>query len=121
MIVVAVATILLTVAVPSLLSQIRKARRSDATDASVAILQAQERYRANNTSYAAALASIGLGASSSNGYYTLALSNASATSYTVTASAVGGTTQAGDAGCSTLTVGVTNGSATYGPAACWSR
>ncbi len=115
----AVAVILLKLAIPSFMDQVRKARRSDATDAAVAVLQAQERYRANNPSYAGTLAAIGVGGSTS--YYTLALSNVTATSYTFAATATAGTTQASDSGCTTLTVAVTNGSAAYTPTTCWRR
>ncbi len=41
--------------------------------------------------------------------------------YTVTATAASGSSQAGDTGCTTLTVVVTNGNAAYSPTACWSR
>ena len=118
---VAICVIVLAQAVPSFLNQVRRARRADAVDAVVAVLQAQERYRANNASYASALAAISVGASTTSGYYTIALSAVSAAGYTVTATAAGGTSQAGDSGCTTLTVAVTNGNPGYSPAACWSR
>ena len=118
---VAIAVILLAQAVPSFLNQVRRSRRADGVDAVIAVLQAQERYRSNNPSYAGTLAALSLGAATSSGYYTIALSGASATGYTVAAGAVAGKSQASDAGCATLTVAVTNGSPAYSPAACWSR
>ena len=123
MIVVVIVGILATVAYPSYLGQVRKSRRSDAVAAVAAVQQAQERWRANNTTYTATIGSGGLGLSttSASGYYTLSVSGATGTGYTLTAAAVSGTSQAGDTGCTSLVVTVTNGSAANTPTACWSK
>jgi type IV pilus assembly protein PilE len=136
MIVLVVIGILATVAYPSYMSQIRKSRRADAVVAIAQIQQAQERWRANCPCYAANLTAtntgcptvpcaatrgLGLGNASESGYYALALSDVSATTYTVTATATGGRSQAGDTGCTTLTVTVRNGSGVHTPSSCWSR
>lgn len=126
MVVVAVVAILATVAYPSYLDQVRKGRRADAVVALSQVQQAQERWRANQPSYTAALATaapdgLGLPPASSHGYYTLAIEGASATGYTVTATATDGTSQASDTGCQTLSIAVTNGSGVHTPAACWSQ
>jgi type IV pilus assembly protein PilE len=124
MIVVAIAGILAAVAYPSFMDQVRKARRADAIDVVSRVQQAQERWRANNPAYAA-LATLGIAAASPGGYYTIAstpgANAAAANSYTVTATAVAGKSQAGDTGCTPLTLTVAGGTPTYTPASCWKR
>lgn len=121
MITLAIIGILAATAGPSLMQQIRQGRRSDALDATAAIQQAQERWRANNTTYASTLASLSAASTSKDGYYTLALSAVSATAYTLTASAVAGKSQTGDTGCTSLVVTVSNGVPTPTPTTCWRR
>lgn len=118
-IVLAVVAILAAVALPAYQDQVRSSRRTEAREAMMSIQAAQERWRSNNTSYAAALADLGQSAATDN--YTYALSGASATGYTVTATATA--RQAGDSACATITVTVAAGnSMTYGPTdACWAR
>jgi type IV pilus assembly protein PilE len=121
MIAVAIVAILVAVALPSYQSSVHKGRRSDAMDASVAVLQAQERFRANNPGYATSLAAIGAATTSSKSYYALSLSSVTANSYTLTAAAASGSPQSRDTGCTSLTITVNNGSPTYAPTACWNR
>lgn len=136
MVALVVIGILASVAYPSYMSQVRKSRRADAVVAIAQIQQAQERWRANCPCYAASLTAtntgcptvpcaatrgLGLGTATDSDYYALALSDVSATTYTVTATAAGGRSQAGDTGCTTLTVIVRNGSGVHAPSACWSR
>jgi type IV pilus assembly protein PilE len=121
LVVLVVAAFLAAVALPSYLSILRKGRRSDAVDASVAVLQAQERYRANNPSYAPTLAALGQASTSAAGQYGLALLASTAVGYQLTLLAVNGSAQAGDTGCTALTVTVSNGSPSYAPSTCWSR
>lgn len=126
MIAVAIVGILAAVAIPSYMSQTRKNRRADAFSAITAIEQAEERWRANNTSYTSALTTaspngLGLSSTSTGGYYTLAVSATSGTGYTVTATAVSGKSQASDTGCTTLEVVVSNGAPTPSQSSCWSR
>ena len=132
MIALVVIAILASIAVPSYLQSIRKSRRAEAVASMSAIQQAQERWRANNTTYAAnsvltTAAPSGLGQSSSteNGRYTLAISSNTGSAYTLTATATaaGGQTNdsQGSTSCSTLTVAVTAGNGTKSPAACWSQ
>jgi type IV pilus assembly protein PilE len=85
------------------------------------IQAAQERFRTNNASYAATVAALSQPATSSQGNYALAVSGASATGYTATATAQA--KQAGDSACGAITVTVAAGNAmTYGPSnACWGR
>lgn len=132
MIVVAIVAVLAMVALPAYQGSVRKSRRAEAVAALSAVQQAQERWRANNTTYAgnavlttASPGGLGLPATTANGRYAVALSNNTATGYTVTATAVAGQGQTADSAsgssCAVLTVTVTNGNGLNTPAACWSR
>lgn len=135
MVVVAIVGILASVAYPSFMSQIQKSRRSDAVAALSAVQQSQERWRANNPSYATTNSSLttaspnglGLTSTTAGGYYSISISENSTTGcttsscYTATATAVSGKSQANDTGCTTLTSSVKGGNLTNGPAACWSK
>lgn len=129
MIVVAIAGILATVAYPSYMSQVRKSRRSDAMAAMTRVMQAQERWRSNNASYAtnaqmtqASPAGLGLSSpTTEGGFYNLAVATPTAAGYALTATAVSGKSQSTDTGCTTMTITVTNGDPAYTPASCWSK
>lgn len=105
MIVVAVIAILAAIVLPSFQNSIRKARRTDARGALTTVAQLLERYNTQSNTYVGA--SLGNAATdlykaaSENGYYTLALSNLTASAFTITATPVGG--QAVD-GCGTYTL-----------------
>jgi len=117
----AVVAILAAIALPGYNQQLRTSRRAEAREALMQIQAAQERFRTNNASYAATVAALLQPATSSQGNYALAISGASATGYTVTATAQA--KQAGDSACGAITVTVAAGNAmTYGPSnACWGR
>ena len=135
MVVVAIVGILASVAYPSFMNQVRKSRRSDAVAALSAVQQAQERWRANNSSYATTPSllttalpnGLGLTSTTSGTYYSIAISTNSATGctvascYTATAAAVPGKSQVNDTECTTLTSSISGGNLTNGPAACWSK
>lgn len=138
MIIVAVIGVLAALALPSFLDSIRKGRRSDAAAALAQLQQAQERWRANHTSYTATLGDLNLGWNpagySAAGYYGVAIDAADASGYTATASAVSGTSQASDSQCTTMRVRLAGGNLQYGgcnacaltdpltdPNRCWSR
>lgn len=118
MIAVAVVAILAAVAIPSYLSQVRKGRRSDAVDMAARVMQAQERWRSENSSYAT-LAQLNISSPTTGGYYSFALSGVGASGYTLTFTGLG--SQASDSGCTTLGLTVAAGNATYAQPACWSR
>jgi len=124
MIAVAIVAILSTVAYPTFMNQVRAARRAEAIEVVSRVQQAQERWRAGNPQYTS-LTSLGLASTSSNGYYMIASSAASGAaavhSYTVTATAVSGKSQAADSGCTVLSLIVSAGTPSYTPAACWKR
>jgi type IV pilus assembly protein PilE len=124
MVAVAVIGILAAIAYPSFLDAIRKSRRSDAFAALSAVQQAQERWRGNHAAYAGLLTArptdappgLGLSAHSSKDYYTIGIDAADATGYSASATAVAGTTQAGDGACQRLRVRVAGGNVFYGAA-----
>ncbi len=114
--------VLVAIAYPSFTDQVRKSRRADAISALMAVQQAQERWRANNTSYAnfntAAPAESANGLAMTNqsasGYYSLAISGLSATRYTVVATATDGRSQTSDANCRNIGVRAAGGDLRYG-------
>ena len=140
MITVVIVAILAAVALPAFMDQIRKGRRSDAVQTLAQVQQAQERYRANNTSYgthfivvSGQLAGVGVvgdanaaaSFTTSSGYYTVTLPASGSGGYTATATAV--SSQASDSKCTSLSVVVAGGNATYGATGsstanqCWNR
>jgi type IV pilus assembly protein PilE len=135
MITVAIVSILAMVAVPAYFEQVRKSRRADAVSVLNQVVQAQERWRANNASYTDVLGTAGLNVNSAaasattytvpSGYYTVQVTGFGATSYTVQATAAGA--QLKDTKCATFTIAASGGQFTYSatPAAnsarCWSR
>ena len=124
LIVVAIAAILAAVALPVYVEQVRKGRRSDAVAALSAIQQAQERFRANNASYADQLVTLGFASAySPKEYYALELADVSNTGYTVNASAVAGRAQAGDSKCARMSVTLRAGRIIYGSTqpGCWTE
>ncbi len=120
MIVMVVAAILASVAIPSYQRQMLASRRAEAREALMQIQAAQERWRSNNVTYAATLGALGMPAATSAGNYALDLSGASATGYTVTATKQA--KQAGDSTCPTVSIAVAGNTMTYGPSnTCWGR
>jgi type IV pilus assembly protein PilE len=144
---VAVVAIVAAIALPSFLDSIRKSRRADAFTAITTIQQAQERWRGNQALYAtnaqltlgvtAIPPGLGLTAATARGYYTLEVPGvtASASEYTVEATAVAGKSQDADGDCKVLGARVRGGNVTYGsgatavnfdatnpdPGRCWAR
>lgn len=123
MIVVAVIGILSAIAYPSYQNYIRKSRRAHAHAMLQAAQVAEEKWRVSNTTYTATVANLtGVSATSEGGYYTLTIANNTGTNYTLTATAVNGTTQANDTGCTAITITQTAGAVQYGPSnTCWNK
>jgi type IV pilus assembly protein PilE len=131
MIVVAIIGILAAIAIPNYTSYLLKSRRSDATVAISKIQQAEEKWRANHTTYSKVLTSAELdtGTSSENGYYTMSVTGFDGTtcsgdptgsSYCIQASAVNGKPQANDSGCTIISLGISAGTNKTLPAGqCW--
>ena len=121
MIVIGIVGVLAAVAVSSYSRYITKGRRSDAINTLAAISMAQERYRSNNSTYGT-LAQVWNSVSTSNqGFYTLSITNITATSYTITATGTGSQANdtEGSTACNSMVLAFSNGSVTNTPAACW--
>ena len=117
MVVVVIIGILATIAIPSYQSYVHKSKRADAYAALLKIQVQQEKWRASNTTYASSLADLDVSTTSSDGHYTLALTGASSTGYTATATGLG--TQATDTGCTVLTQTVSADGEARSPENCW--
>ncbi|MFC5474697.1 type IV pilin protein [Paraherbaspirillum soli] len=103
MIVVAIVGILARVAYPSYLSYVRKAHRADAMATLAQQQTILERCYAQTFDYSKACAALPIfPLVSSQGFYSIALSNQAASTYTLTATATG--TQAADTTCATMSV-----------------
>jgi type IV pilus assembly protein PilE len=123
MIVVVIASILVSIAVPSYMSQMRRGRRVEAKTAVLDLAGREERYfstsatGANYSQTAADLGYTALPAALPSGYYTLSVcavgpgmagacppSAQTAPGFAVTATPVAGTTQANDTQCASFSV-----------------
>lgn len=123
MVVVAIIAILAAIAYPSYRNQIMRSHRAEAKAALLQVQVAQEKFFLQNNTYASALnaTNMGLGYTSTtpfttNNYYQLALSNFTATTYSVTATAKN--SQAADTHCATFTIDQT-GSRSATNTDCW--
>jgi type IV pilus assembly protein PilE len=141
MIAVAVMAVIVAIAVPTYQGTVRKSRRTEATAALNAVMQAQERWRANNPSYCTLLteaptdvpAGLGQPGTTANAYYAISIDAAGANGYTITATAAAGKSQADDGNCARLRIRMASGNLFYGSAAaagawdegtsnrCWAR
>lgn len=145
MVVVAIATILFAVAVPSYLSYVRQSRRTEARTAVLDLAGREERfYSTNGAAYTTANANLGYTGAAfpvnvGTGYYQITVcvpANANCTaglampnppaapSYTVVATPVAGQTQVNDAQCTAFAVDSTGqqwAAGTGGTAYCWSN
>jgi type IV pilus assembly protein PilE len=124
MIVVAILGILAAVALPAYQNYVIRSKRADAMGALMAATNAMERHRANNFSYAGAAPGTTFNASvpsdgTGDAYYTISLGNLSATTYTLTATAIG--SQAAAIGSAeTLTINQSGGKTWSGGSGnCW--
>ncbi len=129
LITVAILAIVASLAYPSFMGAVRKSRRSEAFDFITRIQQAQEQWRANNSSYTDDLGNTGLKvpATTPNGYYTLsvtlpATAASAASEYTIRADAAG--SQTADTQCAFLSMKSEGGKLKYDSTsaeACWSK
>ena len=121
MVVIVIVSILTLLAMSVYTRSVRQGRRADGVDSLLSMSLAEERYRTINTTYGTLAQVWGGVTTSTQGYYTLSISNVSATSYTLTATAIGD--QANDASgstsCTPLTLTASSGTMTQAPAACW--
>jgi len=144
MIVVVIGSILLAIAVPSYMAQIRQSRRAEAKTALLDLAGREERYfSTNGNAYTNAAVNLGYSALpvlTPNGYYSINVAcvaaqgaalgcdaNAGAPTgpaYYLTATPVAGTSQAGDTQCTGYQVdslGNQYATGTYTSAQCWSQ
>ena len=123
LVVLTIIAILAAIAVPSYQDHVRQSRRIDGQAALLNLQLAEERWRANHLAYSASLSDLGLGSSSSENHYTLAITSGSvsATAYVATASARSGSPQAGDSDCATLTLSQSGNQTSMTPAGCWRK
>lgn len=136
MIAVVIMLILAALAWPALTEAVQKSRRADGMAALATVMQAQERWRANNPRYQAALADLpGVRSTDSpDRHYTLSMVDGSvtATAYTARATAQSSSPQSHDSRCQVLEVAVDGGRITYRslasggtanstPDPCWAR
>jgi type IV pilus assembly protein PilE len=140
MVVVVIATILVSVAIPTYMSQVRQSRRVEAKTAILDLAGRQERYFSTNassyTNVAANLGYAGFGAGFpvGSGYYYLTVcspacapSAIAAPSYTITALPVAGQTQVKDTQCASFSVDSTGAQWAYTSAGvlntqyCWAN
>jgi type IV pilus assembly protein PilE len=130
-IVVAIVGLLAAVALPSMQGHMFSAKRSDAYASILEVQLEQQKLRSTCRFYGGAIGAAnacggaaadtvvaGL-ANSKEGYYNLALTNASGNSYTISAAAIGN--QANDSDCPTITLAVNNANpdGLKTPAQCW--
>ncbi len=142
MVVVVIATILLSIAVPSYMIQIRESRRTDARTGLLDLAGREESYNAAMNAYTNIAANLGytaFPATIGSGYYTITVScvaaygavlgcdpNANAPtgpSYYLTATPIAGTSQANDTQCTSFSVDSQGNQFSTGTAAittCWS-
>ena len=119
---VALLAILGMVAVPSYFSYLTGSRRAEAHTTLLALAQAQEQWFINNNTYTATVANLTplipaiINNNVNQGNYTFTIPVATNAAFTVQADAVAGGPQAGDAGCTSLTL---TSAGVQGPAACW--
>lgn len=143
MVVVVIATILFAIAIPSYMTYIRQARRTEAKTTLLDVAGREESYFSTNGSvYTNAANSLGFtafGVPFGSGYYQLTVCSPAsgnctaglnmpnppaAPSYTIVATPVAGTSQARDAQCTAFAVDSTGqqyASGTGGTAYCWSN
>jgi type IV pilus assembly protein PilE len=141
MIVVVIATILVSIAIPSYMTQVRQSRRTEAKTALLDLAGREERYFSTTpTGYTSVAGNLGYAALPSvvgSGYYTVSVcspacapSALAAPSYTVIATPVATTSQASDTQCTAFAVDsggqqyAADSTATYTAAAqayCWAN
>ena len=128
MIVVVIVGILATIAYPAYQDQIRKSRRIDAKNALMNVANRQEQFILDRSTYTLNMTQLGFGADpmvSEDGYYAVdAVVGACGVvprCFTLTATPVAGTTQAGDSKCATFSLASSGAKTATGTTAneCW--
>ncbi|MEN9657231.1 MAG: hypothetical protein RL571_696 [Pseudomonadota bacterium] len=123
MVVLAIIGILTAIAFPSYSSFILRSHRTDAYVSLSKLLQTQEKYRANNTTYGT-ISQLGLGADSGylseNGYYQITiLPSITSNGFTAQATAQGAQTK--DSECKVIELMLNNANTIQTPSKCWAK
>ena len=123
MVVVAIVAILASVALPAWNSQVQKARRADARNTLMLVKVEQEKYRADNGSYASSMSALGLSTynSTSRDYYNVSLVSRSANAFVASAAPNANGSQNSDS-CGTFAINQSgpDGSGSYASITdCW--
>ena len=123
MVVVAIVAILASVALPTWNTQVQKSRRADARNTLILVRVEQEKYRADNGSYASSMSALGLGIynSTSRDYYNVSIVSSSATAFVASAAPNANGGQSGDS-CGTFAINQSglDGSGEYASISdCW--
>ena len=108
MIVVVIIGVLAAIAYPAYTGYSQKARRSDAKHALLDVQLAEEKWRANNSSYTSDLTDLSWPMTSIDAHYGLSVTSSNANSYTITATAFNTGLQANDTTCLTMTLNQNN-------------
>lgn len=121
LVVMVIVAVLAVVSVPAYRSYVLKSHRADGINTLISMQIAQEKYRISNNTYGTLAQTWGGVTSSEGGYYALSVSNVSATTYTLTATANGGQSSDTENGvsCTPLVLAYANGTTTKTPSACW--
>lgn len=111
--------ILAAIAYPAYQEHIIRSRRADGQTALMNMAALMEHYYTENNTYIGANpTTLGITNTSQEGYYTVSVSAATATTYTLNAAPVAGGPQASDTTCGTLTLTNTNVKGPT-PDTCW--
>jgi type IV pilus assembly protein PilE len=129
MVTLAIVAILASIAIPSYQKYMMSSRRTDATTMLQRVAAAEEQHFFTNNTYTDnADGELGLpgtdgNITSSEGYYTIAITDVTDSSYTLTATPVDGGVQANDTDCVSFTLDQTGkrGSSPKAFDACWRR
>jgi len=124
MITIAVIGILAAIALPAYQDYVMKSRRADAHTALIQLQIAQEQFRFSCPTYAGAIGTddsssacttLGGSSTSPDGFYSLAVTSNSSSSFVITATPTVGGPQTSDSDCPSITI---NQNGTIGPSAC---
>jgi type IV pilus assembly protein PilE len=119
MITIVIVGILAAISYPAYVDQMKRTRRSDGQAALLSMAARMEHYYTENNTYIGATpTTIGASATSAEGYYNMSISNLTATTYTLNATAIAGKAQATDTACTPLTLTYANVKGPN-PTTCW--